>query len=152
MLHPLLSLIPNTKCPQRDTRGESWVFSTADHKSWDQRASGNSKGSAQRVCLGTRTALAEWFPQRLTGSARANSIRFLPNVSVSLWLLPENKETFISILKPLFPCQNLYFLIISIPLMGSSIPLLYSPFQGEQHSKQQNSHCQTTNPTKNPPA
>lgn len=100
-----LSLLPNTKSPQRDIRGRSLEFSTTDHKSWDQRASGSSKGSAWQ------TVLAEWFSQRLIGSARGIRISFFPDVSVSLWLLPENKETFISVLKPLFPYKNLYFLI-----------------------------------------
>lgn len=71
----------------------------------------------QRVHLGRTTALAEWFPQGLVGSAGGIRISFVPDVSVSLWLLPENKEIFISFyqeifistLKPLFPYKSLFF-------------------------------------------
>lgn len=86
---------------------------------WPQVLGSEGFREQQRACLGRTTALPEWFFQRLIGSARGIRISFLPDVSVSLWLLAENKETFISwwqetfisILKPLFPYKNLYFLI-----------------------------------------
>lgn len=111
---------------------------------WPQVLGSEGFKEQQRVCLGRTTALAEGFPQRRTDSARAVSIRILPNVSVSLWLLPENKETFISILKPLFPHQNLYFLIEQHPT--SLLP--FSRRAAQQTAKQPLSNNQPhQNPT-----
>lgn len=142
------SLLPNKKSPQRNIRGKSLMFSTTDHKSWDQRASGNSKGSA----------LAEWqhWP-----SGFLKDLQALPGKSGSdfsqIFQFPYDcyqqikKSLFPGSKKPLFPYWRLYFLIKTFIFLSSSIPLLCCPFQGEQHSKQQHSHCQTNNPTKNPP-